>query len=301
MPTKEINMTKLFYKNVTILDYAYLDEQHGPKGNSLIVDAEVDGPIDSQGMIIDFGKVKPAVKRIIDEYSDHRLFVTSKQANNYQSHLKQDELIYQWESAQGSSCLMNYKAPQEAFYLTGTETNSLKDLEKSLSELVAKYFERPELNISILLREEFSSKNSIPFFHYTHGLKHHDGNCQRLLHGHSNTILVKINGEQRVDIAEKLVSLLTNQNNNVHFIFNENIVKDSNEQVSLKYNARQGDFELTLPKSHTYILPCESTIEQLSQHFCQLVVENFSLPGDQVEVSAFEGIAKGATTVSIKH
>jgi len=285
--------TTLFYQQVTILDYAYLDKQLGPMGNSLFVDAFIEGPLDFQGMIMDFGKVKPTIKRIIDEYFDHRLILTNEQSQNFNG----TEVFFEWKNDQGINKFLKYKAPEECFYSSGVDELDCAGLEKSLSLLVNTFLERPTLTVTIKVRSEFTEVSNVPFFYYTHGLKHHEGNCQRLLHGHGNTIKVKINNILRNDIAFKLVSKLTNSLGSTHFIYEKNIKQYSSDSITVQYQSTQGMFQLEMSPDYVLIIPCETTIEQLSQYFCQVVVKEFAEVGDIVEVAAFEGIAKGAITV----
>ena len=72
-----MNIT-LFYKHVTVLDYAYLDDHKGVVGDSLIVNVEFIGHTDEEGVVYDFSLAKNKVKEIIDRDCDHRLVVPKK-------------------------------------------------------------------------------------------------------------------------------------------------------------------------------------------------------------------------------
>ena len=63
-----------------------------------------------------------------------------------------------------------------------------------------------------------------------------------------------------------------------------------------QYEARQGDFRLSLPKDHVYLIDTDSTVEFIAQHIAsQLKKEN---PSDTFVVKAFEGLGKGAIAES---
>ena len=163
------------------------------------------------------------------------------------------------------------------------------------------------LKIELVPEKQPKSKK---FFHYTHGLKEHYGNCQRLFHGHRNTVDVKINGESspehEVFLAQELFK------SNIHFCKWENvanqedIIKACGEKkpqgrylelppVKIEYQASQGFFRAELPGRTLYFLQEESTVENLSMHFARLIKKKVK-ETDIVAVRAYEGIAKGALT-----
>ena len=65
----------LFYKNVTVLDYAFLDDHKGVVGDALKVHVEFIGKTDKECVVYDFSYAKKKVKEIIDRDCDHRLVV----------------------------------------------------------------------------------------------------------------------------------------------------------------------------------------------------------------------------------
>ena len=61
----------LFYKNVTVLDYAYLDDHRGVVGDALKVHVEFIGKTDEEGVVYDFSYAKKKVKEIVQKAKDN--------------------------------------------------------------------------------------------------------------------------------------------------------------------------------------------------------------------------------------
>ncbi len=291
----------LFYDHVTVLDYAYLDDHRGPVGNSLIVDVEFIGKTDHEGILYDFSYAKKKVKEIIDRDCDHRLVVPKgllKTKGNY------SELNYTFGF---NNDALNYKAPNQAFCEIPHSYVSYENLKSYLEEVILKEMPKNVLAIKLKFREEVNADNNV-YFHYTHGLKDHYGNCQRLIHGHRSTLKVLINGVRSAAAEEDLCFNYFSQN--IHFVFWENVVNkdeimkamkekkvvgrlDNVSSVHLKYKGNQGNFEMTIPAFCCYILQVETTVENLAIHFGHLVKSKLN-KNDQVQAFGYEGIAKGA-------
>lgn len=290
-----MNSTSLFYKHLTLLDYAFYHKREGVRGNSLIVDIEFQGKLDQEGILFDFSRGKKAVKEVIDEICDHRFIIPSGLLKK-----KRGQGIFECKTIHGP---ILYEAPEEAFCEIEADPQNVREIARFLEkELLAKMPENIDDVYLALRQEQINSFESI--FHYTHGLKTHYGNCQRLFHGHSNTLSVEVNGQKRRDLERYLADEVFGHS--IHFCFFENVINkkdfryslgrpETDVPVKIAYEGNQGSFSATLPSKMVYFLPIETTVENLSAHFYELVRQEVS-QADKICIRAYEGIAKGATT-----
>jgi len=283
----------LFYKNVTVLDFAYYSAESKIVGDAFRVDVFLSGEKNDEEMILDFSLVKKQIKKIIDDICDHRLAIPKKLTRAEGSFITVEEKEFY------------YKAPDEAFYLLDADTYSpealARQLEKTILEQVPKNIDKVELSF-----ESETEKQS--YFHYTHGLRDHGGNCQRLFHGHRNTVRVFLD-QKREEALESWLSESEFQSN-VHFCYWDNVQNkndfgdvlnrdlqigrtDSKSLVHIAYESNQGHFEGKLSPEEVYFMPTETTIENLSYNFAQIIKRKKDI-SSEIEVWGFEGIGKGA-------
>jgi 6-pyruvoyl-tetrahydropterin synthase len=299
----------LFYHNITVIDYSFLDYKLGPVGNSLIVDLELEGTNDSEeGVIFDFAIAKKKVKEIIDQECDHRLIVPTDMIGLTMEEF--DGAIHIHYPFGGDLIPLAYRAPTEAICQIECEEITTGALSSFLQDTIMAQMPANIVRVGISLRQEVGSRDD-SFFHYTHGLKKHYGNCQRLLHGHRNTIFIAIDGKRSIEHERKLLSTWPNQA--IHFACWDNILNQGEITSALKdgesplghhpaaplihvaYQSKQGQFELKLPANMIYILPCETTIENISSYFAKLIREQVGSE-HLIQLFAFEGVGKGAST-----
>jgi 6-pyruvoyl-tetrahydropterin synthase len=294
----------LFYDHVTVLDYAYLDDHLGVVGNSLVVNVEFIGRTDEEGVVFDFSHAKKKVKEIIDRDCDHRLVIPQGLAS-YQNNKVHMEYSFGHDDK-----ALSYTAPEEAVCEIPYAHVSDENLLAHLESLVLKEMPETVTAVKLSFTKEELTGNDV-FFNYTHGLKEHYGNCQRLLHGHRSTIKVLVNGKRDYEQERKFVQEYFS--GNIHFCLWDNVVNKAEIQdiaksdspvgrftnlpsVQIKYESNQGVFEGSLPGDTVYFMQEETTVENLSIHFCKLAKENLKNSYDSVTVLAYEGIAKGSKT-----
>ena len=168
----------LFYKAITVLDAAVVDPLQGLMGQSWYVDIALTGTTDDESVVADFSKIKNKIKKIIDDKIDHRLIIDQNLVEIINS---EGKIFYNF----GSHKLykIQYCAPIEAFCLLPFGYSE-KALETYIAMVIKQDMPSNIKHVEVSLRTE----NFPEMFHYTHGLKQHYGNCQRLFHGHKNTI-----------------------------------------------------------------------------------------------------------------
>ncbi|WP_133407309.1 6-carboxytetrahydropterin synthase [Parashewanella tropica] len=283
----------LFVNDLTVIDFSYLCAERGMVGESWIVDVVLDGGLDEQNMVLDFAKVKKTIKRTIDDVLDHRLAVPMlSSASSYQD--VEDEMVrVDFNSAKGS---IHLRCPEQAFSFIDSDVIDHDSTIQFLNNELKKVLPDNVLNIELTLRAEELNR---PYYHYSHGLKKHDGNCQRIAHGHRSPISVFIDGEE----SQQWNEYWAQRWQDIYLGTEEDIVKLADLDVNskdisdqshfgFKYQAPQGEFQLAISKEVCDIIPHDTTVELLADFVAQYVANES--PNTKVLVKAYEGVGKGA-------
>lgn len=279
-------MATLFVENLTVADFSYLHSKRGMVGESWLVDLELSGELDDQGMVFDFGHIKKQIKQLIDDNVDHRLLVPvdSDQVTITE---RDKDISLEWIYRGGTIRMI---APNQSLLLMAGPEVTKASLTLYLMDLIQTVVPKNVEEVRVVLREE--DTGTAPFYHYSHGLKKHDGNCQRIAHGHRSNIHIFENG-RRSRYWEKLwadrwedIYLGTEEDlEGTYYI-------DEIPHHRFRYDAQQGYFELVIPEDHCYMIDTDTTVEQLATHIAnQLATE---APSKHFRVRAFEGVGKGA-------
>lgn len=278
----------LFYEHITNIDYAFINNDGLPEGNSLIVGAEILGQMDRKGILYDFSLAKNKIKSIIDNSCDHALVIPED--FNFNS--------------------FKYNAPESAFCKLNHPEISITTLKYYLEKKILA--EAPENIIKIKISLSNGQNDEATCFGYTHGLKNHAGNCQRLIHGHMGKIKILVNRKREREIETKLIEKYLK--GPLYFaswddVDNKKEISatcqekkplgryESIPNVNLKYRTKQGEFEATFPGNMVYFLNSETTIENLSIHFVR-IIKKMTDKNDSVTICMYEGIGKGATVTA---
>lgn len=121
-----------------------------------------------------------------------------------------------------------------------------------------------------------------------------------ILHGHTSTIMVEILGIMIdglvVDFsdAKKIIKDAINIMDHKFFIHKKYVVKEDDLHYHVGFDGPQGYFYLQLPKSTTYMLSDEATVENLAKELLKLIVPKMPKNINAIGVYIYEGVNKGA-------
>ncbi|MCH8501846.1 MAG: 6-carboxytetrahydropterin synthase [Aliidiomarina sp.] len=287
---------QLFVNDLTVIDFSYLCPQRGIVGESWIVDIMLDGSLNDQSMVLDFGRVKKQIKAIIDQSVDHKLLVPSENPITHVT--KHSNETHYWVDFLRPQNSIHLFCPADAYAFIDAPEIDMQATLSYLHAVIKKELPNNVKGLELKLRAE-----NIPsfYYHYTHGLKKHDGNCQRIAHGHRSAIQVFVDGmrspawEQRwsrrwediyIGTAEDVVAP-------EHLTLSP-IGKDmiGDRHVCYSYVAEQGIFELVLPAAENEVMSNDTTVECIAEYIAQEIKQHE--PTHEIKVIAFEGVGKGA-------
>lgn len=274
-------MTRLFVEQLTVIDCTFLDAQRGLVGESWIVDLELAGELDDQGMIFDFGEVKKKLKKVLEDVADHKLVVPGR-----------SKLLHLVRS--GDNTGLTYKAdagaiehqgPAKALCVLDSDAVTGDALARHLNGALSKAVPNNVTHAEVRLRNEAIAG---AYYHYTHGLKKHAGHCQRIAHGHRSRLQIFINGKR----DERQERQWADHWRDIYLGTSADVVSHGKGRIRFAYRSSEGEFELELPADRCDLLATDSTVERIAEHIAARVAED--KPRMKIEVRAFEGVMKGA-------
>ncbi|MFA0415263.1 6-pyruvoyl tetrahydropterin synthase family protein [Vibrio renipiscarius] len=286
----------LFVRDLTVIDSSYLCETRGMVGESWILDITLSGELNEMSMVLDFGQVKKQIKRLVDEYVDHKLLVPAK---NKQIIVAKTQRGYSSVDLMRGDKGIHLHCPDEAFCLIDADKITISTVTKHLYTLLKAHLPQNVNDLELTLRTESIDG---AFYHYSHGLKKHDGNCQRIAHGHRSPIELIVDGErdrtleQAFALRWKDVYLASLEDKvNITSLTLSSHATEITEAThyGFSYAAPQGKFDLAIAKSETEIISTDTTVELLASYIADEVKQTLS-DNQVLQVIAYEGVGKGA-------
>lgn len=288
---------QLFVNDLTVIDFSYCCSKRGIVGESWIVDVLLDGSLNEMSMVLDFAVVKKQIKAIIDEAVDHKLLLPMQDdsVTVTKSDAREGHEYVDFTSAQGDYFL---QSPLSAFAKIDAKFIDIASVTTHLTKIILAELPKNVQGLTLNLRPENIDG---AYYHYTHGLKLHDGNCQRIAHGHRSKIQIFKNG-QRSNALEEVWSLrwqdiyLASEADRISLtdieLSNEAKANLTPDHQLFSYFAPQGRFDIAVPGKILDVVDCDSTVELLADFIVRQLKKQS--PNDEFKVIAFEGVAKGA-------
>lgn len=279
-------MAQLFVEALSVIDFSYLHPERGVVGESWIVDLTLDGDLNEEGMVFDFGHVKKVIKAEIDRDMDHTFVVPTRLPGLALSETDNAVRI-QFERPQ-AGIMLDYQAPAEAITrIDGTELTMEKAVRQIRQRLRTALPDNVK-GIGIELRTEAHNE---AYYHYSHGLKRHAGDCQRMIHGHRSRVQIETpTGRWRQQERS-----IANEWQDIYLATQEDITGARDwggvPCYDMAYEAAQGTFRLTLPQARCDVLTTDTTVELIAGHLADRCQRQAQEPGT---VRAYEGVNKGA-------
>lgn len=289
---------QLFVNDLTVIDCSYLCPERGIVGESWIVDIILDGDLNEQSMVLDFGHVKKQIKRIIDDSVDHKLVVPAEHPYTQVTH--NDDDSSQWvDFMRPSGKSIHLFCPSDAFaYIDASVVNELT-VTDYLRAVIKRELPGNVEGLKLSLRPETIDGF---YYHYTHGLKKHDGNCQRIAHGHRSKIQIFLDNIRQPVLekrwSDRWADIYLGSLEDQAALPNLNRSSAARQaatdatHIGYSYVADQGLFELSVPKAENYLIDSDSTVECIAQYLADTIKAD--APDQKVQVRAFEGVGKGA-------
>lgn len=287
---------KLFVRDLTVIDASYLCEQRGMVGESWILDVVMSGELNEMSMVLDFSRVKKRIKQLVDEFVDHRLIVPRQSAA---IRIAESQLGYSTVDLLRGEKSIYLNCPDEAYCFIDANEVTIESVTQHIYDVLKGQLPENVQGLELTLRHE-----AIPgaFYHYSHGLKKHDGNCQRIAHGHRSPIELLVDGERDASLEQQWaerwhdIYLGTQEDccslNELDLSPEAKAAKEESH-FAFRYTAPQGEFQLAIARCETEMIPTDTTVELLAQY----IAEQVSLQVNEssaLDVVAYEGVGKGA-------
>lgn len=272
----------LFVNRLTHIDVSLWCPERGLVGASWRVDAELDGELGDDGMLFDFGEVKPWIKSRLDGGIDHTLVIPTDAPGVSVSDCAEGVCV-----RTSSPYSMVVRGPRQAFTFLPWSRITPDNLALHLSEGLSRRPPPRVERITLALSDEAIDGAA---YTYSHGLRRHQGNCQRIAHGHRSRLEIHQHGQRQPVLEARYADWLADS----YLVDRGDVITDGEDpsRLTTAYRSPQGQFRLSLPRERCRILPTATTVEQIASWLADEIAR---ATATATRVRAFEGIDKGAT------
>lgn len=287
---------QLFVNDLTVIDFSYLCSSRGIVGESWIVDVLLDGSLNEQSMVLDFSIVKKQIKAIIDTAVDHKLLLPLQDDNlTISESSRVGHEFVDYNSVRASYFL---QSPACAFAKIDSHKIDIAAVTTHLQHIIKAQLPKNVEGLTLTLRPEIIDGF---YYNYTHGLKKHDGNCQRIAHGHRSKIQLFKNDMRSIALEKywcerwEDIYLATDTDAvSAHDVELSLFAKSqlNNQYSCFAYFAPQGRFDIAVVNDVLEVVDCDSTVELLADYIARQLKKEHN--NDDIKVIAYEGVAKGA-------
>lgn len=288
---------RLFVEKLTSIDSSFLCPRRGIVGESWLLDVELGGDLNEQQMLFDFADVKRTIKRYVDLTFDHKLLLPASFAAIERLPAASECVCLRMETARGPVWMA---APEQAItWLEGAQEISCNSLAEAIAEGLKPLLPANVTQVKIELRHEDAGP---PHFHYSHGLRMHGGNCQRIAHGHRSRLRIAVEGQY----DEGLTRQWCQRWQTIYLAHEADLLPwsaspfasygEGRGLLCFGYQAGQGDFALALAAENCELVKVDTTIEQIAGYIAATVAAG--LPGKRIDVRVYEGVEKGAVAMA---
>lgn len=277
---------QLFVDQLVNVDFSYFDPARGLVGETWWASVALDGELNEQGMVFDFGLVKKTLRHWLDERIDHCLLIPATHPNVTIHHMCEQTIDVTWLLDNGQHIRM--QAPIQSVALIDSDVINEHSVARWCEHKLAEHFPVQVHHCQMQFAAEAIPASSA-YYHYSHGLKKHDGNCQRIAHGHRSRIEIYMDDERNAELESQWAKRWQD----IYLASKEDEMPcEHTAHRRFGYDAKQGRFELELPSDACYIMNTDTTVELIAKHLHDVISGGHT--NRNIRVRAFEGVNKGA-------
>src|ERR687897_3418439 len=125
-----------------------------------------------------------------------------------------------------------------------------------------------------------------------------------ILHGHTSTVMVEIIGTMNDNLvmdfgeAKRTIKDALSTLDHKFFISQQYLKGEDDEHFRIAFEGPKGYFNLQLPKTTTFLLPGEATVENISSQIIKLLAPKMPANVEALGVYVYEGVSKGAHIIA---